>query len=53
LQEAQQLWDVLNSLRDDFEEGTGNCQARAYDVIAYLDAAVISGGKAGRWTARY
>lgn len=40
LQEAQTLWDVLNSLRDDFEEGTGDFEARVYDVITYLDAAL-------------
>ncbi|HIK17329.1 MAG TPA: hypothetical protein IGS53_18840 [Leptolyngbyaceae cyanobacterium M33_DOE_097] len=40
LQEAQQLWDVLDSMRDDFEEGTGDFEARVYDVLDYLDAAL-------------
>ncbi len=40
LQEAQELWDVLNSLRDDFEPGTGDFEARVYDVIAHIDAAL-------------
>lgn len=40
LQEAKDIWGVLNSMRDEFEEGTGDFEARVYDVFDYINAAL-------------